>query len=84
MQQSNACLLLAHPSLTAGVFQKHRNDFYRIPFITNVIRRSKGKPFYLFAYAGDEFVVARGKGGGLGLWARAKPAWELQNSVGVY
>lgn len=38
-------------------------------------------PFFIFFYVGDDFVAARGRGGGVAFWARTAPAWELENGV---
>lgn len=35
-------------------------------------------PFFLFAYADGDLVVARGRSGGVALWARAAPSWVLE------
>jgi hypothetical protein len=35
-------------------------------------------PFFLFAQADDATVVARGRSGGVALWARATASWELE------
>jgi len=40
--------------------------------------REAGKlPFFLFAQADENTVVARGRSGGLAMWARAEPSWVL-------
>ena len=40
--------------------------------------REAGKlPFFLFAQADENTVVARGRSGGLAVWARAEPSWVL-------
>ncbi|KAK9843583.1 hypothetical protein WJX84_003634 [Apatococcus fuscideae] len=38
-------------------------------------------PFFLFAYADDDICVARGRGGGLAMWARTPPTWNLQAGI---
>ncbi len=38
-------------------------------------------PFFLFAYADNDIIVARGRGGGLAYWAATTPAWELENGI---
>ncbi|KAK9819417.1 hypothetical protein WJX74_001547 [Apatococcus lobatus] len=38
-------------------------------------------PFFLFSYVDDEICVARGRGGGLAMWARTPPAWNLQAGI---
>ena len=35
-------------------------------------------PFFLFAWADGDLVVARGRSGGVALWARAAPSWVLE------
>lgn len=40
-----------------------------------------GLPFFLFSYADDKVAVARGKTGGVAVWARATPAWLLESGV---
>jgi hypothetical protein len=40
--------------------------------------REAGKlPFFLFAQADENTVVARGRSGGLAVWGRAEPSWVL-------
>jgi hypothetical protein len=38
-------------------------------------------PFFLFAQADDETVVARGRSGGVAFWARAAPSWLLEKGA---
>jgi hypothetical protein len=38
-------------------------------------------PFFLWFYADESLVAARGRGGGLAFWARATPRWEAENGV---
>jgi len=38
-------------------------------------------PFFLFAHADGELVVARGRSGGLALWAKATPSWALESGA---
>ncbi len=38
-------------------------------------------PFFLFAHADGDLVVARGRSGGVALWARASPAWVLESGA---
>lgn len=40
-------------------------------------REAGALPFFLFAQADEQTVVARGRSGGVALWARATPSWEL-------
>jgi len=40
-------------------------------------RALQKSPFFLFAHADDRCVVARGRSGGVALWARATPEWLL-------
>lgn len=41
----------------------------------------KRGPFFLFIYGDDDILVARGRGGGVALWAATSPSWELQNGI---
>jgi hypothetical protein len=38
-------------------------------------------PFFIFVYVDDDICVARGRGGGIAMWARTSPKWELENGV---
>jgi len=38
-------------------------------------------PFFLFAFADGDLVVARGRSGGVALWARSAPSWLLENGA---
>ena len=38
-------------------------------------------PFFLFAYADDDICVARGRGGGVALWARASGDWQVKAGI---
>jgi hypothetical protein len=43
----------------------------------------KKGPFFLFIYADDEIAVARGRGGGVAMWAATSPSWEAQSGVAL-
>jgi len=45
--------------------------------------RDKAGPFFLIVYADDEIVVARGRGGGIALWQRTTPAFELKAGISL-
>lgn len=38
-------------------------------------------PFFLFVHVDETIAVARGRGGGLAVWARTSPKWELEQGV---
>lgn len=38
-------------------------------------------PFFSWIYVDDSIAVARGGGGGLAIWARTNPSWELESGV---
>ncbi|KAL6771460.1 hypothetical protein ACKKBG_A26470 [Auxenochlorella protothecoides x Auxenochlorella symbiontica] len=38
-------------------------------------------PFFLCVYADDSVIVARGRGGGIALWVKPLPEWELANGI---
>jgi len=38
-------------------------------------------PFFLFAYADDDICIARGRGGGVALWARAAGDWQVKAGI---
>lgn len=38
-------------------------------------------PFFLFAYADDDICVARGRGGGVAMWARASGDWQVKAGI---
>lgn len=43
--------------------------------------KAKPDPFYQWVYVDDKICVARGRGGGLAMWARTSPVWELQAGI---
>ena len=45
------------------------------------LSRQRKAPIQLFSYADDDVCVARGRSGGLAVWARATAEWELANGV---
>jgi hypothetical protein len=51
-------------------------------FVLPTEGKAAGKlPFFLFAYADGDLVVARGRSGGLAVWAKATPSWLLLQGV---
>lgn len=44
-------------------------------------REGKAGPFFIMIYVDDEIVAAKGRGGGIAIWQRAKPEWELKAGV---
>jgi len=53
-------------------------------YVLPTAHKTEGKlPFFLFAYADGELVVARGRSGGLAMWAAATPSWLLEKGVVV-
>lgn len=43
-------------------------------------KKSSG-PFFLFAYADDDICVARGRSGGVAMWARASADWQFKAGI---
>lgn len=43
----------------------------------------KKGPFFLFSYADDDILVARGRGGGVAFWQAVTPTWEAESGVGL-
>lgn len=41
--------------------------------------RDKAGPFFIMVYVDDEIIAARGRGGGIGLWQRPSPEWEIKS-----
>lgn len=41
----------------------------------------KKLPFFLYAYADEDIIVARGRSGGLAVWKRTTPEWEMESGV---
>ncbi|KAI8467701.1 MAG: hypothetical protein J3K34DRAFT_429614 [Monoraphidium minutum] len=41
----------------------------------------KALPFFLYAYADSDIIVARGRSGGLAVWTRTTPEWEMMSGV---
>eukprot|EP00191_Tetraselmis_sp_GSL018_P008091 CAMPEP_0177607936 /NCGR_PEP_ID=MMETSP0419_2-20121207/18191_1 /TAXON_ID=582737 /ORGANISM="Tetraselmis sp., Strain GSL018" /LENGTH=230 /DNA_ID=CAMNT_0019102567 /DNA_START=172 /DNA_END=864 /DNA_ORIENTATION=+ len=35
-------------------------------------------PFFLFSYADEKVAVARGRGGGIAMWAAVSPSWQME------
>jgi hypothetical protein len=46
-----------------------------------VLSRQRKAPIQLFCYADDDICVARGRSGGLAVWARTTAEWELANGI---
>ncbi|KAG2495269.1 hypothetical protein HYH03_006542 [Edaphochlamys debaryana] len=45
----------------------------------------KALPFFVYAYVGDDIVVARGRSGGVALWGRADAQWLAESgAMAVY
>lgn len=44
-------------------------------------KREKGDPFFSFFWMSDDFIAARGRSGGIAVWARTTPQWELEKGV---
>lgn len=42
---------------------------------------AKATPFFLYAYLDEDFIVGRGRSGGLALWQRADPEWCAKAGV---
>eukprot|EP00955_Chlamydomonas_euryale_P074949 362179-Chlamydomonas_euryale.AAC.1 len=38
-------------------------------------------PFFLYAYADEDVLVARGRSGGLAMWVAADPEWQAKAGV---
>ncbi|PSC70869.1 hypothetical protein C2E20_5731 [Micractinium conductrix] len=47
----------------------------------SAFKRSKDSPFFVFYYVSDKIICARGRGGGIAMWARTTPQWELEQGV---
>ncbi len=43
----------------------------------------KKGPFFLFSYADDDILVARGRGGGVAYWQAVTPTWEAESGVNL-
>ncbi|EFN55176.1 hypothetical protein CHLNCDRAFT_134317 [Chlorella variabilis] len=43
--------------------------------------RGKKDPFFVFFYVDSGLICARGRGGGIAVWARTTPQWELEAGV---
>jgi len=52
---------------------------YTLP--ANGTKEGGALPFFIFAYADGELVVARGRSGGIALWAKAQPSWLLESGA---
>ncbi|GBF94759.1 hypothetical protein Rsub_07642 [Raphidocelis subcapitata] len=44
-------------------------------------KERKKLPFFLYAYVDDDIIVARGRSGGLAVWSRATPEWQMSSGV---
>ncbi len=67
------CLLLSDASAVEGV--------RRLRPVRRVLSRQRKAPIQLFCYADDDICVARGRSGGLAVWARTTAEWELANGI---
>ena len=47
----------------------------------STFKREKASPFFVFFYVDQDVICARGRGGGIAVWARTSLAWELQSGV---
>jgi hypothetical protein len=41
----------------------------------------KKLPFFIYAYADDDIIVARGRSGGLAVWVAGEAAWQARTGV---
>ncbi len=55
----------------------------RVPrlFCFAVPRAAKALPFFVYALVTEDIIVARGRSGGLALWARADSDWMAKAGV---
>eukprot|EP00887_Chlorella_sp_A99_P004843 scaffold4.g4843.t1 len=44
-------------------------------------RRVKDSPFFSFFYVDERVIAARGRSGGIAMWARTSPSWELEKGI---
>lgn len=58
-----------------GTLRLKPGDYAGLP--AEGTRELQKSPFFLFAHADERCVVARGRSGGVALWARAGPEWLL-------
>ena len=47
----------------------------------STFKRGKADPFFVFFYVDESIIAARGRGGGIAIWARTTPGWELSSGV---
>lgn len=47
----------------------------------STFKREKASPFFVFYYVDERIICARGRGGGIAMWARTTPQWELEKGV---
>jgi hypothetical protein len=54
-----------------------------IPHDLDLCSRSEVKklPFFLYAYADEDIIIARGRSGGLAMWLAADSAWQAKAGV---
>ncbi|BDA41079.1 hypothetical protein COCOBI_01-7340 [Coccomyxa sp. Obi] len=62
--------------------------WFNFPLAPGQLGTKKGEedkkgPFFLFIYADEDILVARGRGGGVAFWSAATPSWEVQSGVAV-
>ncbi|CAK0754366.1 hypothetical protein CVIRNUC_002292 [Coccomyxa viridis] len=50
---------------------------------TKKAEEDKKGPFFLFSYADDDILVARGRGGGVAYWQAVTPTWEAESGVNL-
>lgn len=44
-------------------------------------KRDKSTPFFVFLYVDEDICVARGRSGGMAVWARTKPSEEAEKGI---
>jgi hypothetical protein len=56
---------------------------FKIPLKAKITdyRPSPKDPFFIFFHVDEDIIAARGRGGGVALWARTSPNWELENGI---
>lgn len=52
-----------------------------ITFGVHLHRKARKLPFFLYSYVDDDILVARGRSGGLALYARVDSDWQMSKGV---
>ncbi len=71
-------LLCACPNLPNMMYSTH----FKSALCSGCLHSERrALPFFIYAYVDDEIIVARGRSGGLAVWAATTQEWEAKAGV---